>query len=310
MKIDLVLETSDTSLYLVDLPQPIEGFEHFICSWILEDRAKEIVSVVDCGPRSSIPVLDGALRSLKLRPDRLLLTHIHLDHGGGAGDLCRLYPDMTVTAHRRGLRHLVDPEILWEGSLLVLGDTATSYGKPLPVPEKSLNYALSDIFTIETPGHAHHHLSFLYSGDRRILFAGEVAGVCADRMVNRWYRDKTKKAPYLRPAAAPPFRIEIARESLRSILKLDHDLFCPGHYGPVDDGATFMEKALDQLNLWEETISLTREDEDPDALVGHLIKTDPALKPMEDFLPEVISRERAFMTNSVRGFMKDISDKN
>ncbi|MGZ3597897.1 MAG: MBL fold metallo-hydrolase, partial [Syntrophales bacterium] len=95
-------------LYIVDLDQPLEGFYNFLNSWVY--RQGGLTIVVDPGPRSTIPVLVKALKELDVKKlDYILLTHIHIDHAGGAGLLVGHYPDAMVICHPKGIRHMIDP---------------------------------------------------------------------------------------------------------------------------------------------------------------------------------------------------------
>lgn len=113
------------NLFLIDLDQPREGFRHFISSWILLEKGGAVL--VDTGPRSTIPVLKQALRKLGItKIPYILLTHIHIDHAGGTGLLMNDYPEAKVICHPKGIRHMVQPEKLWESSRQVLGPLARS----------------------------------------------------------------------------------------------------------------------------------------------------------------------------------------
>jgi len=78
---------------------------------------------------------DVVLRALgDVEPAYVFLTHIHLDHAGGAGYLARALPDCTIVVHERGLRHLLDPSRLIEGVRSASPDLFPSYGTPIPIP--------------------------------------------------------------------------------------------------------------------------------------------------------------------------------
>ena len=115
-------------------------------------------AIVDPGPTSSAGALDG------LEPRALMLTHIHLDHAGAAGVLCREHPDLVVYVHERGAPHLVDPTKLLGSASRLYGDRMDElWGEVAPVPEERIR-PLSGGETVEgfrvayTPGHASHHV--------------------------------------------------------------------------------------------------------------------------------------------------------
>ena len=176
------------NLFLVDLDLAVSRFTQFIGSWVLNDGDRALI--IDPGPSAAVTTLLESLRELGINKiEHILLTHIHLDHAGGCGDLVRSYPDAEIVCHPWAVSHLADPEMLWQGSLEVLGDLARSYGQPSPIdkkrirPDSDVVWNGSPIISLETPGHAVHHLCFFYRDrvfERRAisgLKGGGVAGL-------------------------------------------------------------------------------------------------------------------------------------
>jgi glyoxylase-like metal-dependent hydrolase (beta-lactamase superfamily II) len=119
----------DHDLALIDLDQPKEGYRKFLSSWLC--RADGLTFVVDPGPRSTVDhLIDELARRGVTRVDYILLTHIHIDHGGGAAELLAAFPGARLYCHPAGVRHMIEPSGLWKGSLAVLGDVAEMYGAP------------------------------------------------------------------------------------------------------------------------------------------------------------------------------------
>jgi Zn-dependent hydrolases, including glyoxylases len=199
-----------SNLFLINLDQEIEGFRDFIGAWLYRDEA--VTFLVDPGPASSIDRLKSALDKMGVDEiDYILLTHIHIDHAGGTGKLLGYFPDAEIVCHPRGIKHMIDPVKLWEGSLKVLGDVARAYGEIVPVPRDSICFREtietgSDVIeAIETPGHAVHHLSYLFN---ECLFAGEAAGV----------QQLLPNKIYTRPGTPPRFDLEIWLASLKRVI--------------------------------------------------------------------------------------------
>jgi glyoxylase-like metal-dependent hydrolase (beta-lactamase superfamily II) len=285
------------NLWLIDLDLPREGFRTFISSWLY--RPVDLNILVDPGPRSTIPVLQEALKRQGVETlDYILLTHIHVDHAGGAGLLLERYPDARVICHPQGLRHMVDPAKLWEGSLKVLGDIALAYGEIAAVPAGNIAYeqhieaGTLTIDAVETPGHASHHLCFLI-GD--VLFTGEVAGISYP------FGDG---ALYLRPATPPPFSYEIYRGSLEKASLLEAKSLCFGHYGLRTDAGPVFASALVQLDNWIATVlrHLDAGSEPFEQTVfADLVGNDAGVRRYHELPPDIQARERYFSFNSIRG---------
>ena len=149
---------------LIEIKQDNPALNQFIGSWLcIGDQNM----VVDVGPSRSIKRL---LRSLSERGvkkiDYVLLTHIHIDHSGGLSDFLDHFPMARVICHDRGIGHMVDPSRLRAGSRHVLGELADEYGPVKPVKEEWLiphgQAKIPGLRIIDTPGHAPHHLSFIF----------------------------------------------------------------------------------------------------------------------------------------------------
>ncbi|MDY0212520.1 MAG: MBL fold metallo-hydrolase [Desulfuromonadaceae bacterium] len=296
----------------VYLDQPkLEGFRNFINAWIYADTSASFV--LDPGPLSSIPVLLQALQQYGIeRLDYILLTHIHIDHAGGTGELLRHFPDAQVICHPVGIKHMLAPQALWEGSLKVLGKVAMEYGGIVPVPEQSIHYrpVLEDIgiTVLQTPGHAAHHLSFMF-GD--LLMAGEVAGVCLD----------TPRGVYMRPATPPRFDLDVALESLQRVMTQKPQKMIFAHSTMQDNAMECLRVAEKQLYLWVKGIIEWTEDDagngSKDGTEGSvggkgeerlhavmypwLLQHDSIFARIESLPNDIKKRERYFLGNSING---------
>lgn len=301
-----VVEKVAPDLYLVPLPVALPGFRGFITAWVY--TAGPVV-LVDVGPSSTTGHLLEALAQLGVRqPDLILLTHIHIDHAGGIGEVARAFPKTAVVCHPKAVTHLVDPARLWEGSLKTLGDVARQYGPIIPVDASRIVAAdvldLPAIQAVPTPGHAAHQYSYLI-GD--LLFAGEAGGVCIT------IDDSTE---YLRPATPPPFRLETCLESIERLVALRPDRICYGHIGMRGDAVARLESHHDQLQRWYrwivEGFGAGRTEDNPhalDAWVDDLRVRDPLLAGWAQMDSESRERERFFLRNSVKGYLDYLKSK-
>jgi len=146
--------------------------------------------LVETGTAASAPVVRDALAALGIGPGDLatvVVTHIHLDHAGGVGDIAAMFPAAQIVVHQRGARHLADPSRLMASARLVYGRAFERlFGLLAPVPAERI-VALDDIGTVDlgggrrldshySPGHAKHHVG-LVDSDTGDLYIGDAAGV-------------------------------------------------------------------------------------------------------------------------------------
>jgi glyoxylase-like metal-dependent hydrolase (beta-lactamase superfamily II) len=210
--------------------------------------------LVETGTAPSAPVVRAALSALGVNAADLtsvVVTHIHLDHAGGAGDIAAMYPAAQIVVHQRGARHLADPTRLMASARAVYGDALDRlFGELRPVPGERI-VALDDTGSVDlgdgrqlsshySPGHAKHHVGLLdsLSGD---LYVGDAAGV---------YIPETGD---LRPATPPPdFDLPVALSSLRLFSSLGPSRLLFSHYGPVSDVASTLERSAEELHVWVE----------------------------------------------------------
>ncbi len=292
------------TLYLIDIDQALEGFRKFISAWVC--RIGGATLLIDPGPASTIPHLVERLDELGIRTiDHILLTHIHLDHAGGTGQLLRRFPDAKVNCHPKGIPHMVAPQKLWEESRKVLGKVAEAYGEMAPVPESCIAFSNGidlgavSVEVIETPGHAAHHVSYRV-GD--ILFAGEVGGVYVP----------LDEGFYVRPATPPPFQYAIFRDSIARAAALDVSLVCLGHYGCRPDVAALFERAGRQLDFWVATAERHfKAGSEPfeETVLADLIALDPDMAGWQSLPKDIQARERNFCINSIRGIRGFLTKK-
>ncbi|MHA2038163.1 MAG: MBL fold metallo-hydrolase [Promethearchaeota archaeon] len=278
-----------------------------LSSWVYKD--KNLCFLLDTGPTSSLETLRNALDKVGIKKNDLqyiLISHIHQDHAGGVGKLIEFFPKAQVICHPRGIKHLINPKKLWEGSLKVLGKVAELYGEITPVPEDRIVYqeeiAEGKIRVIDTSGHAPHHQSYLFD---KYLLIGEAAGV------NIPIPGKT----YIRPATPPVFNYEISKFNIQKLL--DGDLgankICFAHYGMKDDVNFMLSIAKEQLDIWVRVINklldLKNDTNYFEKVIGELKKEDTYFANINVLDSNKRANEFFFVRNSIRGITDYLEKK-
>jgi glyoxylase-like metal-dependent hydrolase (beta-lactamase superfamily II) len=284
-------------LYLIALTPPLQGFDRFIGIWL---HTGPPAFLVDVGPAATTASLLKALGDLGIRHlDYLLLTHIHIDHAGGIGEVAAAFPHAQIVCHAQGLPHLIQPERLWEGSLRSLGPQAEAYGAISAVaPDRVTDAATLDdprIRIIPTPGHAPHHISYAVDD---LLFAGEAGGVC---LATR------RQEPYMRPATPPRFFLDVALGSLDRLIAQGLSKIAYSHFGLFADAQTLLQSHRLQLLLWEQLIGQSLADTETDDLprvcLERLLCEDARLAAYAAMTTQERRREEGFLSNSIQGFI-------
>lgn len=195
---------------------------------------------VDTGVNSSVPLLIDALRQQDLDVgdvDYVFLTHVHLDHAGGAGELMRALPNATCVVHRYGAPHMIDPGKLVAGTEAVYGaeETRAIYGTIVPidadrihVPEDGEWLPLNgrEFQFLNTEGHARHH-HVIHDPQSRGVFTGDSFGVS--------YRElDTEKGEIVFPTSTPvQFDPDEAHISVDRIMSCEPQQLYLTHYSRV-----------------------------------------------------------------------------
>ena len=198
---------------VLEIDTMLGGWERVTAGYLIEGPAPVLI---ETGSQTSVPVLLAALGQIGVGPAELAgvaVTHIHLDHAGGVGDVARAFPSATVYVHEKGARHLADPTRLIDSAARVYGPLLDSlYGRLDPTPPERI-HVLDDgeeievgpgrtLVAVDSPGHAKHHVG-LHDSLSGVLFAGDAVGV------------KLPDGGVLRPSTPPPdFDLDQAITSL------------------------------------------------------------------------------------------------
>ncbi len=227
----------------------------FDASHLLVEKGR--AAFVDVGTSFSAPVLMGVLAEKGLAPgdvEYLILTHVHLDHAGGAGELMRRLPRARLVVHPRGARHMVDPAKLWAGATAVYGEEVMrrQYGSVIPVERERvveaadgfrLDLADRPLLFLDTPGHARHHVC-VWDEASRGMFTGDTFGVA--------YRElASPRGAFLLPTTTPvQFEPEALHASVDRLLGFAPRFAYLTHYSRVTEVARLggdLKRRIDEL---------------------------------------------------------------
>ena len=229
----------------------------FDACYIVTQRApsSERIAIIDTGTNYSVPRILASLSDLECKPeevDYILLTHVHLDHAGGAGSLMQACPNAKLVVHPRGSRHMIDPTLLRAGAVAVYGEDVVQrdYGQLVPIEahrviEASdglmINLAGRILTCIDTPGHAKHHIT-IWDQLSHGAFTGDTFGLS--------YREfDTDKGHFIIPTTTPiQFDPKALRISLKRIMALKPECLYPTHFSKVTGVARLYQKMTEMLN--------------------------------------------------------------
>jgi glyoxylase-like metal-dependent hydrolase (beta-lactamase superfamily II) len=201
--------------------------------------------LVETGPQSTIANLISGLKTygyeIKDITD-VFLTHIHLDHAGGAGWLAQ--HGCQIHVHEKGAPHLINPEQLLTSASRLYGDRMdTLWGEFIPVKVDKITIMHDNevikignlaIRALDVPGHASHHLVYLIVD---ACFSGDIGGI------------RLNPHKYLSlPMPPPDFHLEKWRESIKHIQEFDPNRIIPTHFGVYSDARWHLQAVLDELD--------------------------------------------------------------
>ncbi|WP_256941193.1 MBL fold metallo-hydrolase [Bacillus sp. EAC] len=196
--------------------------------------------------------LNIPLESIK----NIIVTHIHLDHSGGAGLLMEKCPNATLFVHPKGAPHLSNPAKLIASAKQVYGEDFDRLFDPiLPVNANRIhevfdgeelligeNHKLTFLFT---PGHANHHIS-IFDSNSKYIYTGDTLGIYYPQL-------KKEIGTYILPSTSPnQFSKQLTLNSLEKIKEFNPDAICFGHYGLTDQTQVVYNSLTSKLDLFIE----------------------------------------------------------
>lgn len=227
--------------------------DHFDAAYLVVEEGRG--AFIDCGTHHSVPLLLAAAQRAGLSPadiDLLIVTHVHLDHAGGAGLLMQQLPNATLVAHPRAAPHLIDPAKLVAGATAVYGEEEMqrSYGTLQPVPEarvrvvadgETVMLAGRALECIDTPGHARHH-HCIWDARSRSWFTGDTFGLS--------YRELDgPQGAFILPTTTPvQFEPQALKASIARMVARAPEAMYLTHYGRVGDVPQLAQSLYEQID--------------------------------------------------------------
>ncbi|TQR20291.1 MBL fold metallo-hydrolase [Psychrobacillus vulpis] len=214
---------------------------------------EEELTIVETGPSPSVKHVKKGLELLGISLEQvkyIIVTHIHLDHAGGAGLLLKECPNAKVVVHPRGARHLVEPEKLVAGAKAVYREKFSQLFEPvIPVSEErliiknegdTLNIGPTcQLKFLDTPGHAKHHFS-IYDPVSNGIFTGDTVGVRYEQLI-------PDGVHLFLPSTSPnQFDSDAMHRAINRMQEMNLDFIYYGHYGMTN----IPNEALQQVSEW------------------------------------------------------------
>ncbi|MFP8782456.1 MBL fold metallo-hydrolase [Planococcus plakortidis] len=251
------------------------GLKQRTGSYVINEQQ---LTIIETGPSPSVEHVKEGLNELGLPLEEvryIIVTHIHLDHAGGAGLLMQECPNATLIVHPKGARHLSDPSRLIAGARAVYGDKFDSLFNPIvPVPEHRIEVKteggklqIGPGCTLEfwdTPGHAKHHFG-IYDPVSNGFFAGDTAGI-------RYIQLIEDGIDFYLPSTSPnQFDPGAMKASIERMEEQQFDWLYYGHYGADKNPQAALGQVLEWLEVFvEEGAAAYRIGESADQLAKRL----------------------------------------
>ena len=238
----------------------IDGFDMDIPSrtgtYVIQE---EELTLIEVGPSPSVKYIKRGLENVRrsfAEVKYIIVTHVHLDHAGGAGYLLQQCPNATLIVHPRGARHLIDPTKLAAGARAIYGDSFSDIYDPIvPVPadrvvEKSEGDTLKigpdcTLEFMDTPGHAKHHFS-VFDPVSNGIFTGDTAGVRYELLLQEGIE------LYLPTTSPNHFNPNDMHASLNRFAEKNVDRIYFGHFGMTENPKEALKQVAEWLNIYVE----------------------------------------------------------
>ncbi|MBI4186708.1 MAG: MBL fold metallo-hydrolase [Chloroflexi bacterium] len=273
------------NIYMID--NRLYSIPEFGSTYLLDEDRK---ALVDPGPATSASVVLDGIRQAGFRPEDIayiIVTHIHLDHAGGAGVLLRDMPRARVVVHHRGARHLVDPSKLISSVIETQGEQAMVRNGPVVAIEESTVQSVFDgdtlklgdgqvLSVIDAPGHVSHELCIFESRNRGVFVGDAVGNFVAGRGI---------LVPITPPSS---FDLELYVSTLQRLMKLDAAIIYFSHFGTSRRVKEELEMAAKELRDREAIVNEAASEDALDRAAERIIAhARRQLEPIREEMPSL-----------------------
>ena len=259
------------------IDSPLSGMRRVLGTYLIEG---EKTAVIDPGPTNqTLGVIDALQIHGVKELDAVLLSHIHLDHGGGSWKMAETYPGSFVYCHPRGTAHMVDPSKLKAGAERLFGERVLEYGTITGVPsDRMMESSDGEIIDLGgvilqvlwTPGHSSHSQSY-WEPDSRTVFVGDAVGHVMG-----------EGGPVV-PVSPPPHNPVRAVESIDRILGLRPETLCIAHFGPHENAIEHLNRIRNRSIFWDRlSIQAAKEGMDLEEFTSLVLEEDELMNQIEE----------------------------
>jgi len=251
-------------LIMVDIPEVAENIyliDDLVYSmprsgavYLIDEEKK---ALIETGPPTSVGAVLEGIRAVGVNPadiEYIIVTHVHLDHAGGAGTLLEHMPQARVVAHYKGVKHLANPQKLIDGMRQAQGEESLAKtGEVIAVPSERIQAAhdgdtvkLSsgqELKILDTPGHAPHHICISESRNGGVFSGEAAASLMADQKI-------------LLPINSPPaFNFKDFVNTIKRLMKLKPSLLYYSHFGATDKVQENLGLAMERTLTWDRIVT-------------------------------------------------------
>lgn len=243
------------------------GQEEFGSVYLIED---EKVALIESGTSWDVHRILGALKRFDRRPaevDYIIVSHVHLDHAGGAGFLLKEMRKARVLVHEKGYKHLLDPTRLLTSASNALQDMANEFGTMIPIRSDRLQAVKEgdklelggrELIFLHSPGHAPHQMT-VHDTRNNCLYVGDAAGL--------YFPEDSLLLPITPP---PSFDLKENLLSMQRFLELKPKALLFSHFGPHERPEEAIRTQLQLYPEWSDYVGRNRLSKDEESMVEHL----------------------------------------